>query len=207
MSSRLFADVLAHLRSRPLLAGLAALPFMALITVLAVLAFVPPAAPPTPAPATAPAPAANALPPISGLLVEVNGAVAHPGMYRVAKGERVSAAITAAGGLAPDADTTHLPNLAARLKDGQQVVVPSLGVSVRTSTRTSTPPRVTKISLNTATADQLAAIPGFSTELAVAAIQYRTQYGGFVSARELVDVLNMSESDYLLASPYLTVAT
>jgi competence protein ComEA len=184
---------------------------MALVTVLAVLAFVPPAPAPAPVPATAPirgaGAVAGALPPVSGLLVEVSGAVVHPGLYRVAKGERVSAAITAAGGLAANADTARLPNLAARLKDGQQVVVPGLGVPASASARTSTLPRVAKVSLNTATADQLAAIPGFSTELAVAAIQYRTQYGGFVSSRELVDVLNMSESDYLLASPYLTVAT
>src|SRR5258708_319040 len=53
--------------------------------------------------------AGTSLPAPSGLLVEVSGAVAHPGVYRVAKGERASAAIAAAGGLTPNADPNRLP--------------------------------------------------------------------------------------------------
>src|SRR5512146_2116400 len=51
-------------------------------------------------------------PPAPGLLVDVSGAVVHPGLYRLPRGERVLAAITAAGGLAANADTAHVPNLA-----------------------------------------------------------------------------------------------
>jgi competence protein ComEA len=153
--------------------------------------------------------AAGGLPPAGGLLVEVTGAVAHPGLYRMAKGERVLAAITAAGGLASDADPNRLPDMAARLKDGQQVKVPGLGTSSRTSTRTSTAAsgssHAPAVSLNAATADQLAIIPGFTPDLANAVIGYRTQFGGFASTRELVDVLNMSEADYLLARPYVHI--
>src|SRR5436190_12351189 len=129
--------------------------------------------PPAPDVAAAgdPAAADGALPAPAGLLVEVSGAVARPGMYRVAKGERASAAIAAAGGLAPDADPDRLPNMAARLRDGQQVVVPRLGRAARTAAG-SGQRSVATVSLNSATAEQLAAVPGFSPGLAAAIVQY-----------------------------------
>lgn len=216
MGSRILSSLilLSSLKpSRRLLVGLATPPAMALAALAAITIF--PAAPSPPN--TAPLPGApdpenaNAaqVPPAGGLLVEVRGAVAHPGLYNVAKGERVSAAIAAAGGFTPDADQSRLPNMAARLKDGQQVNVPSLlttgrPTTTRSATGTSTS-RSSPVSLNLATADQLAAVPGFTPDLAATVIQYRTEYGGFTTTRELVDVLNMSESDYLRARKYLTI--
>ena len=162
-----------------------------------VLLFAGPAAPP---PAPAVDPGLDTLPAPGGLLVEVTGAVVHPGLYRVEKGERVSAAIAAAGGFAPDADPDRLPNMAARLRDGEQVKVPS-----RAGTSRSAASRAAPVDLNAATVDELATVPGFTVELAAAAIRYRTEYGGFTTTRELVDVLQMSESDYILARRYLRV--
>lgn len=144
--------------------------------------------------------AVDALPSTGGLLVSVTGAVANPGLYRVAKGERASAAIAAAGGLTPEADPNRIPNLAARLKDGQEIKVPT-----RTTTARGTTTRRAAVSLNSATADELAAIPGFTSDLAAAAVRYRQEYGGFSSTRELVTVLGMGEADYLTARRYLTV--
>lgn len=217
MGSRILSSLilLSSLKPRPrLLVGLATPPAMALAALAAITIF--PAAPSPPN--TAPLPGApdpenaNAaqMPPAGGLLVEVRGAVAHPGLYNVAKGERVSAAIAAAGGFTPDADQSRLPNMAARLKDGQQVNVPSLLTTGRsiTSSRSATGTitfRSSPVSLNLATAEQLAAVPGFTPDLAAIVIQYRTEYGGFATTRELVDVLNMSESDYLRARKYLTI--
>jgi competence protein ComEA len=185
---------------------LLALPLVISAGVLAaVLAF--PSSPQAPAARVPPAPsggaadtaAADALPASGGLLVSVTGAVTNPGLYRVAKGERTSAAIAAAGGLTGDADPNRLPNLAARLKDGQEVKVPTRTAPARGSSRT------TGVSLNVATADELAAVPGFTADLAAAAVRYRQDYGGFSSTRELVTVLGMGEADYLIARRYLTV--
>src|SRR5215510_4102085 len=202
-------------RSTPaLVVGMAALPTLALAALAAAAGF--PAPPPPPNPATMPGAAdaenanATAIPPPGGLLVEVTGAVGHPGLYRVARGERVSAAIAAAGGFTHEADPDRLPNMAARLKDGEEVKVPSLRVpghastTARSSAGTSTS-RVFTVSLNLATAEQLAAVPGFTPDLAAAVIQYRTEYGGFSATRDLVDVLSMSEADYLRARKYLTL--
>ena len=69
------------------------------------------------------APANLEMPAPAGLLVHVVGAVEHPGLYRMKRGDRVYDAIAAAGGLSVEADITRLPNLAGRLKDGEQVKV------------------------------------------------------------------------------------
>jgi competence protein ComEA len=141
---------------------------------------------------------ALALPPPAGLLVDVVGAVARPGLYRVPRGDRVYDAIAAAGGLTADADPTRLPNLAGRLTDGEQVKVPLVkgapGATV-----------VTRTSLNSATVDELALVPGFTEAFAQEVIDYRTNFGGFQSTSELVDILGMSASDFVIARRYLTL--
>ena len=217
MAARLLSSLISLSSIRPsrlALIGLATPVAVALAALVAIAVFPAASSSSTAAPLPAAPDPENAnatqLPPAGGLLVEVTGAVAHPGLYNVAKGERVSAAIAAAGGFTRDADQNRLPNMAARLKDGEQVNVPSLLSSgraptgARSATRTTTS-RGRAVSLNLATAVQLAAIPGFTPDLAAAVIQYRTEYGGFSTTRELVDVLNMSESDYLRARPYLTI--
>jgi competence protein ComEA len=133
-----------------------------------------------------------------GLLVDVVGAVAHPGLYRMKRGDRVYDAIAAAGGLADGVDPTRLPNLAGRLKDGEQVKVPysKSGPGAVVIQRTN---------LNTATLEELEVVPGFTSAFAQEVIGYRTNFGGFQNTRELVEVLGMSEADYVIARRYLTL--
>ena len=153
-----------------------------------------------PAVAAHPVAPANALqpPPPAGLLVDVVGAVAKPGLYRVPRGDRVYDAIAAAGGLTADADPTRLPNLAGRLTDGEQVKVPfAKGASGGTV--------ITRTSLNSATVDELALVPGFTEAFAEEVVDYRTNFGGFQATSELVDVLGMSEADFIIARRYLTL--
>src|SRR5438309_6484288 len=126
-------------------------PVLAAAIVAAALLYFPRPAGPTaalqqPPPAQ---PLAN-LPATGGLLVEVSGAVAHPGLYRLQKGQRVDAAVAAAGGLTAQADSGHLPDMAKRLTDGMQVSVPGFGLPGSTSTSS----RTARIDLNAATADE-----------------------------------------------------
>jgi competence protein ComEA len=143
--------------------------------------------------ATAAAAAANAdVPAPAGLLVHVVG------LYRIKRGDRVYDAIAAAGGLSLDADITRLPNLAGRLKDGEQIKVPyAKGTTGRTV--------VTRTNLNLATVEELEVVPGFTSAFAQDVIDYRTSFGGFQNTRELVDILGMSEADYVIARHYLTL--
>jgi len=137
------------------------------------------------------------VPPPAGLLVHVVGAVANPGLYRIPRGSRVYDAIAAAGGLSPDADLSKLPNLAGRLTDGEQVKV--------AFARTTSGTVITRTNLNTATLDELEALPGFSTAFAQEVIDYRTNFGGFQNTRELVEILGMSEAEYVIARRFLTL--
>jgi competence protein ComEA len=138
-----------------------------------------------------------AVPPPAGLLVEVAGAVAQPGLYRLARGDRVEAAIAAAGGVTEQADPNRLPNLAARLRDGQQIRVPFAKGPASSATA--------RVNLNAATEEELLQVPGFTPDLAAAAVRQRELFGGFASTRDLVTVLGMSEADYTVARRYLTV--
>ena len=142
-----------------------------------------------------PANAALDVPPPAGLLVHVIGAVENPGLYRLPRGDRVYDAIAAAGGLSPDADPTKLPNLAGRLKDGEQVKV--------AFAKTTSGTVITRTNLNTATIDELVTVPGFTEAFAQEVIDYRTNFGGFQNTRELVDILGMSEAEYVIARRYL----
>jgi competence protein ComEA len=134
----------------------------------------------------------------AGLLVHVVGAVEHPGLYRMKRGDRVYDAIASAGGLSVEADITRLPNLAGRLKDGEQVKVPFAKGSSGTTV-------IVRANLNTATLEELEVVPGFSSAFAQDVIDYRTNFGGFQNTRELVDILGMSEADFVVARRYLTL--
>jgi competence protein ComEA len=162
----------------------------------AVLTLAPASATPAVAPAATVLPA---LPPPAGLLVHVSGAVVKPGLYRLRRGDRVYAAIAAAGGLSSSADSARLPDLAGRLRDGQQVKAPFLkggsGGAVAGG----------KVPINSATAEELAAVPGFTPELAQAVVDYRDRFGPLAKLSELTSVLGMSKSDYALAKKALTL--
>lgn len=90
------------------------------------------------------------------VVVDVAGAVADPGVYRLPAGSRVNDAVQRAGGATGRA-TVEAINLAARLTDGQQVVVPERvagAMSVAASSGTSGEP-AGPIGLGTATVEQL----------------------------------------------------
>ena len=76
--------------------------------------------------------AAAALPSLAPerLVVDIEGAVIRPGIIELPAGSRVADAIEAAGGYAPEADLAAgaaQVNLAALVRDGQQIVVPLIG--------------------------------------------------------------------------------
>ena len=148
-------------------------------------------------PAQPPANPALDVPAQPGLLVDVSGAVENPGLYRLPRGDRVFDAVAAAGGLSPDADLSKLPNLAGRLKDGEQVKV---GFA-----KTSSGTVIVRTNLNTATLGELETVPGFTPAFAQECIDYRTNFGGFQNTRELVDILGMSEAEYVIARRYLSL--
>ncbi len=73
------------------------------------------------------------------LVIYISGSVAHPGVYHLSPGSRIDQAVTAAGGLAQDADADQA-DLARLLFDGDQVYIPHMGEPTRIPRRNWKPP-------------------------------------------------------------------
>lgn len=69
------------------------------------------------------------------LFVDVDGAVGRPGVYRLRVGSIAFDAVASAGGLKPEADRLRV-NMAARLHDGQKLIVPRVGQELPSPTAT-----------------------------------------------------------------------
>lgn len=131
------------------------------------------------------------------IVVHVTGAVRRPGVVRLRDGDRVGDAIESAGGPSRRADLGAV-NLALRLADGQQVVVPvrgaagvaagSVGAGAAAGADASGP-----VSLNGATVEQLQTLDGIGPGLAAKIVAYREQNGGFRSIDELGEVPGIGE--------------
>jgi competence protein ComEA len=120
------------------------------------------------------------------VVVDVTGAVARPGVYRLPAGARVTDAVGRAGGATGGALLEAI-NLAARLADGQQVVVPKKGpggAPLAAAGASEEGP----ISLGSATAEQLDTIDGIGPVTAQKIVEYRDQQGGLASVDQLDQV-------------------
>jgi competence protein ComEA len=141
--------------------------------------------------------------------VHVAGAVAHPGLYHLPAGSRVADAVALAGGKLPRGDLDRL-NLAARLVDGQKILVTRRGDPVP-------PPEVASvggggglsgagdgtgavpsepIDLNVADLPALDSLPGIGPATARAILEERTRRGGFRSTRDLLRVPGIGEGRF-----------
>jgi competence protein ComEA len=148
------------------------------------------------------------------VLVHVAGAVVHPGLVRLATGDRVDDAVRAAGGPAPNADLDRL-NLAAKVADGQRILVVLVGAptgseAVAPAVDGTAPAGADgagagPVNLNTATADQLDTLPGIGPALAAAILRERERRGGFTDVGQLRDVRGIGEGRFADLRPLVTV--
>jgi competence protein ComEA len=118
------------------------------------------------------------------VVVDVAGAVRRPGVYRLPSGARVTDAVQRAGGGSGNALLDQI-NLAARLGDGQQVVVPERTPGALASGATAASSDEAPISLGSASAEQLDTIEGIGPVTAQDIIGFRDQKGGLSSIEQL----------------------
>ncbi len=128
------------------------------------------------------------------LFVHVAGAVARPGVYQVKEGSRVIDALGAAGGTLKLSDANAL-NLAAKVCDGQKVYVPKKGEAPPQQVQEASGMGLGasfesggKVNLNTASIEQLDALPGVGPSTAKRIIDYRNTSGPFKRVDNLKDV-------------------
>lgn len=150
--------------------------------------------------------------------VFVGGEVARPGVYTLPRGDRVDAAIAAAGGLSADADPDQ-PNRALKLRDEGQIIVPRKGAPTQPARPISqggagnstpappgsaaapgtgapgggSPAEQLPINVNAASTTQLERLPGIGPRLAQAIVDYRAANGPFATPADLAKVRGVSE--------------
>ncbi len=147
------------------------------------------------------------------ILVDVRGAVAEPGVYSLPVGSRVQDALKSAGGTLPDAETREF-NLARKLNDGEQIYV-------RTSAEATSAPLVTPgksdrslpavktptgpININTATVEELDALPGIGPAIGQRIVDYRTQNGPFQKIEDIKQVRGIGDAIFEQIKDLITV--
>lgn len=166
------------------------------------------------------------------IAVHVAGAVRKPGVYYLPRGSRVDDALKLAGGLTEQADPLGV-NLAARLEDADQVIVPeriattdqpitvapraSVKPSGRSAASSVRPPSAGKgsnklrdpregtVNINTASADELQRLPGVGPAIAARILAYRAQIGRFTSVDQLLEVSGIGEKKLAAMRPFVRV--
>jgi competence protein ComEA len=162
-------------------------------------------------------------------MVYVAGEVARPGVYAVRPDARAKDALALAGGTRPEADLVAV-NLAAHLRDGDEIVVPVRGARPAAPARTrgaashgsgrrahrprrsrrhgharaDEPPPAGQVDVNAADADTLATIPGIGPGLAERIVAFRETNGAFASVDELLDVSGITDRRLDAMLPYVT---
>lgn len=152
------------------------------------------------------------------IAVHVTGAVRSPGVYYLSTDARVHEAIEKAGGKTNRADV-HSLNLAAKIRDGQQIHVPEIrqtpdvrqhppvpktiqvpapsatlpSVSPQLPVERSAPSDGVRININTATSQELQTIRGIGPTMAKRIIEYRQTSGGFSTVDDLTNVKGIGE--------------
>ncbi|MEW4971976.1 helix-hairpin-helix domain-containing protein [Bacillus stercoris] len=134
------------------------------------------------------------------IVIDIKGAVQHPGVYEMRTGDRVSQAIEKAGGTNEQADEVQV-NLAEILQDGTVVYIPKKGEETAGQQGAggavqSGGGKGELVNINTATVEELQGISGVGLSKAEAIIAYREENGRFQTIEDITKVSGIGEKSF-----------
>lgn len=144
----------------------------------------------------------------SVLVIDIKGAIKHPGVYELQTGARVHQLIEVAGGLLNDADELAI-NLAAPLQDGMVIYIPKKGEI--TNNQFTLPANqegangANKVNINLATTEELQTLTGIGPSKAEAIIAYREENGPFTKPEQLLEVSGIGEKSFEKLKEEITI--
>lgn len=128
------------------------------------------------------------------IVVDIKGAVKNPREYELKAGDRVRDLITAAGGLAEEADESRI-KFSQILRDEDCIKIYTIGEEVEendifqeASSSSGGENSSGKININKASASELQTLPGIGEVKAQSIIDYRESVGGIKSVDELTNI-------------------
>lgn len=148
------------------------------------------------------------------IVVDLQGAVQRPGIYKLEKESRVNDLLTLAGGLSEKADREWLSkniNLAQKLSDGIKIYIPFAGevggpqsyqgeVAGLASENLSE-----KININMASSKELERLTGIGPATASKIINFRQENGFFASIEEIMKVPGIGQKTFEKIKNQITV--
>jgi competence protein ComEA len=140
------------------------------------------------------------------LAVDVAGHVRRPGLVRLPAGSRVNDAIRAAGGVTSGADLDAV-NLARKLTDGEQVLIPGPGdppPPLPPGAGAAPGAPAGPLDLNSATVEQLDTLPGVGEVTAGRIVAYRSAHP-FTTVDELLEVPGIGQRRFEQLKDLVTV--
>ena len=156
----------------------------------------------------------------SVIYVYVCGAVKNAGVYELPEGSRIIDAVEASGGFSEAADETYV-NLAATLGDGVKLLIPTreetgdpeVGKQIQSFDLGSDASLENVgdssgsglININTASKDELTAIPGIGSSTAQKIVTYREENGSFKSVEDIMNVSGIKDKLFSKIRDYITV--
>ncbi|AEP87438.1 helix-hairpin-helix domain-containing protein [Bacillus spizizenii] len=143
------------------------------------------------------------------IVIDIKGAVKHPGVYEMRTGDRLSQAIEKAGGTSEQADEMQV-NLAELLQDGTVVYIPKRGEETAVQQGVggaiqSDGGKGALVNINTATLEQLQGISGVGPSKAEAIIAYREENGRYQTIEDITKVSGIGEKSFEKIKSSITV--
>jgi len=148
------------------------------------------------------------------LLVHICGAVANPGVYELAEGDRICHAVEKAGGFTTRADQNYL-NQAQKITDGMRIYIPTQEETALAAEdillltddlQQAHASESGLININTAGLEQLCSLPGIGEGKAQNIIAYREEKGSYTSIEEIMNVEGIKEGLFEKIRDKITVS-